>query len=63
MVEQTSNILSDSTYDKNFYVRYDDAVKRANAISDVDYNVKIGLPRGEHFGGFVEINFKMAKPE
>ena len=48
-------MMEDPTYEKNVFVQLVDCVARAQCFSDVSYDVKLNLPRGDWFSGTVDI--------
>ena len=53
--------MEDSTYEKNVFVQAADCVVRAQCFSNVSYDVKLNLPRGDWFTGCVEIKLNVNK--
>ena len=53
--------MEDSTYEKNVFVQAADCVVRAECFSDVSYDIKLNLPRGDWFSGCADIKFKVNK--
>lgn len=54
-------MVEDNTYEKNVFVQQADCVVRAQCISEVSYDVKLNLPRGEWYSGCVDVSFKVLK--
>ena len=53
--------MEDTTYEKNVFVQAADCVVRAECFSDVSYDIKLNMPRGEWFTGCADIKFKVNK--
>jgi len=59
MVESSKLVHEDPTYEQNFYISLATAEERDKHISEVSYKVDLSLPKGEWFGGKVEVAFKL----
>jgi hypothetical protein len=59
MVEAISAqcVCTDSSYEKNVHIQKATAVKRAQLITDVSYDVKLLLPKGEWITGSCRVEF------
>ena len=57
--QQIETMIEDTTYDKNVFVQHSDCVVRAQCFSDVSYDVKLNIPRGEWYSGYIEISFNV----
>jgi len=53
--------MEDSTYEKNVFVQAADCVVRAQCFTNVSYDVKLNLPRGDWFSGCVDIKLNLKK--
>ena len=53
--------MEDPTYEKNVFVQHVDCVARAQCFSNISYDVKLNLPRGEWFSGTVDIQFNISQ--
>ena len=56
-----NGIIADETYEKNAFVNIDTAKLRKECIDEVEYKVDLMLPKGNRFGGRVQVNFKLLK--
>ena len=54
-------MVEDTTYETNMYVQLVDCQQRAQCFSEVRYDVKLNLPRGQWFTGCVEVSFKVSE--
>lgn len=59
MVESSSQVHEDTTYEQNFAIALATAEYRDQHIADVAYKVDLSLPKGEWFGGKVEVSFTL----
>lgn len=51
--------MVDVNFNQLLFSQKHECVRRARHISDVAYDVKLNLPRGEHYSGCVQISFKV----
>ena len=54
-------MIEDTTYEKNVFVQHTDCQIRAQCFSEVSYDVRLKLPRGEWYSGCVDVTFKVNK--
>ena len=54
-------MIEDASFDKNVYVQHVDCVERAKCFSDVSYDVRLNLPKGDWYSGSVDISFKVSE--
>ena len=50
-------MIEDTTYENNVYVQHADCVVRAKCFSEVRYDVRLNMPRGEWYSGEVDVFF------
>jgi hypothetical protein len=53
MVEATTNIFEDASYEKNCYITKATAEFREPHVCDVAYHVDLSIPKGEWYTGKV----------
>jgi len=51
--------MVDVNFNQLLFSQKHECVRRARHISDVAYDVKLNLPRGDHYSGCVQISFKV----
>jgi len=54
-------MIEDTTYEKNVYVQHADCVVRTKCFTDVSYDVRLNLPRGDWYSGSVDVSFKVTE--
>jgi len=59
MVEASSHVLEDTTYEQRHHIALDTAEYREKHISDVAYHVDLSLPKGEWYTGKITVTFML----
>ena len=59
MVQSAPQVHEDPTYESNYYISLATAEYRDLHVADVAYKVDLSLPKGEWFGGKVEVSFRL----
>ena len=59
MQATTTKWQEDATYEKNIFVQRPDCIKRFKYITDVNYVVELGVPKGDWYIGKVQYEFKV----
>ena len=52
-------MLEDSSYMENLHVEKNSCQLRTNCLTDISYDLKLNLSRGEYFSGYIQITFKV----
>ena len=60
MVESALKVFEDSKYEENVTVTVETAQKRAACLSNVAYDVTLGMPKGTHFFGAINVSFDLS---
>ena len=53
-------IFTDQTYEANRYIAQENAKYRKSLVSDVAYEVKLALPKGDIYFGTYQLSFSLS---
>jgi len=54
-------MISDPSYEANYYIKLTESVFRKEYVTDVEYKVALALPKGDTYWGKVLIKFGLSK--